>query len=548
MAKLSLTTRLTSRRLLQDLAEIETELELNLKQKLTLTPKMQAILKKYNCRATDPEQRYLEVHDLRERLEDGYHEELRAAAYDSLSCYIEYMTPDEPPPRHVEECFCPTLEAIERGDLMRASISVSTGYAKSKSCSQLFPSWYMGRNPFKRFIQGGHSQAFVENNCGKVVRDWIADPKYQRVFPNVTLHPRSTAAGNWKLINARGGYVCKGVGQKIAGYRGHIGACDDLIGSWEDADSPTEREKIWRWLWGDFRRRLLPGSPLFLIMTRWHPDDPIGRIEEMNKKGEGIPWSIINLNVMIETEEEMAADPLGRDMGEVLWPDFFTREHVLEVRATSAAREWWAFDKGRPRIAEGNVIKSGWFKRYDFLPTMGGAGLERTMRRAIASVDCAKKATQRANFTVITIWIEDLHGKHYLADVVRVKCEFNDMIKHIETAAENWHVNAILVEDEGNGSAYIQQRSGKAPAPVIAIPAKAEGSKWNRLDACSTMFEAGDVLFPKHAPWWSDYEDELLNFPNAANDDQVDSTSQYLLWARKKGKYGTQRLRGLAHA
>jgi predicted phage terminase large subunit-like protein len=260
----------------------------------------------------------------------------------------------------------------------------------------------------------------------------------------------------------------------------------------------------------------------------------------------GIPWEIINLNVMIETEQEMAEDPLGRDMGDVLWPDFFTREHVLEVKATSDAREWFAFDKGRPRLAEGNVVKSGWLKRYDRLPSKGdnAAGIARTLRRTTVSVDCAKKATQRSNYTAITVWMEDVFRKHYLADVIRVKCEFNEMIRHIETAAENWNADSILVEDEGNGSAYIQQRTGFAPAPVIAIPPKEGGSKWNRLDACTPMFEAGEVLFPKAAPWWSDYEDELLNFPNAPNDDQADSTSQYLLRARKKTKYGTRRLRG----
>lgn len=508
------------------------------------SPTTTALLKKYKCTASEPEQQYLQVCDLRERLEAAYREELRAAAYDSLSCYIEYMTPDEPPPPHIDYICENVLEPIERGDIMRAGISVSTGYAKSKTCSQMFPAWYMGRNQYRRFIQGGHSQAFVENNCGKVVRDHIADPAHQLVFPNCTLHPLARASGNWKLANQRGGYVCKGVGQKIAGYRGHIGSCDDLIGSWEDADNDGERERIWRWLWGDFRRRLLPGSPLFLIMTRWHPDDPLGRIEEMNKKGVGTPWHIINLNVIIETEQEMAEDPLGRSIGEVLWPNFFTPEHVLEVKATSSAREWYAFDKGKPRIAEGNIVKAAWFKRYDRLPTKGGDGEERTLRRITVSVDCAKKATQRSDYTAITVWFEDIHGKHYLVDVINEKLEFNEMILAIERTAEKWDANVIIVEDEGNGTAYIQQRSGKAPAPIIAIPAKGEGSKWNRLDASAPMIEAGDVLFPRQASWWAAYEDQILNFPNAANDDMVDSTTQYLLRNRKKGKFGTQRLRG----
>jgi len=43
----------------------------------------------------------------------------------------------------------------------------------------------------------------------------------------------------------------------------------------------------------------------------------------------------------------------------------------------------------------------------------------------------------------------------------------------------------------------------------------------------SPMFEAGNVFLP-HAHWIADYVQELTSFPNAAHDDQVDTTSQAL--------------------
>ena len=45
--------------------------------------------------------------------------------------------------------------------------------------------------------------------------------------------------------------------------------------------------------------------------------------------------------------------------------------------------------------------------------------------------------------------------------------------------------------------------------------------------------EAGHVHLPRQAPWLSDFLNELLAFPNARHDDQVDSVSQFLNWIQR---------------
>ena len=50
------------------------------------------------------------------------------------------------------------------------------------------------------------------------------------------------------------------------------------------------------------------------------------------------------------------------------------------------------------------------------------------------------------------------------------------------------------------------------------------------MSAPSARFEAGMVHLPKQAPWLDEYLLELLGFPTAGHDDQVDSTSQLLNW------------------
>lgn len=484
--------------------------------------------------------------DMRERREQAYLEKLRLAAPDNFTCYVEFMTPDEPPARHME-LFGTHLEAVYARDTLRSTVSVPPGHAKTKYFSRMFPSWTLGKQPNWKYLQGGHTQNFAENEYGKEVRGIISDPRYLQVFPNIYLNPRSTAAGNWRLDGFRGGYVCKGVGQGIAGYRAHSGGIDDPFGSREDAESPTIREKVKRWLFADFRTRFLPGSAFFIVATRWHIDDLIGVVEQMTKEGRGIPYDIMNLDGFIETEAEMAADPMGRSIGESLWGEYYTAEHMLELKATLPAADWWSLIKGKPIAGEGNMVQAKWFQRFTQIPRDitddAGRILEKHIRRVTVSVDCANKPTQRANYSVCTVWIETMAGHHYLVHVVRKKVEITALTKMIEDTAIQWNANAILVEDKGHGTTYIQTRTGKAPAPVIAIQVDGKGKEM-RFDDVMPTIESGVVFIPKSAPWLPEYEAELLAFPNGTDDDQVDSTSQYLKWSASRLIGGTKKLRG----
>ena len=51
--------------------------------------------------------------------------------------------------------------------------------------------------------------------------------------------------------------------------------------------------------------------------------------------------------------------------------------------------------------------------------------------------------------------------------------------------------------------------------------------------AQSFRIEAGHVHLPKDAHWLGTFLMELLAFPNGANDDQVDSVSQFLIWMQQ---------------
>lgn len=448
------------------------------------------------------------------------------------------------------------LMRAEAGDLPRGMVSMPPGHCKSTHCSHHFPAWYFGRNPRRKFLQAGHSQDFVENEMGAKVRGIINSDDYQSIFPDIKIRTDMKAKAYWGLSNMRGKYVGKGVGQGISGFRGDFGSVDDPYKTRQDAESQTTRDRVYKWYTDDFQSRLLPWASLFIVSTRWHSDDVCGRIEEeeLKKKREAeealvqglaasmgeasFKWEIINLPAIAEDD-----DVLGRAPGEPLWPELYDSSYLTKLKGTMESGSWNSLYQGTPIDVQGEMISAEWFGRYERLPD------RKDVRKVMLSVDAANTAKERSDYSVITVWFQDADKNHYLADVVRKKVELPKLKELIEKTYKQWNADGMLVEAKGNGLAYIQLFKGpdeKAPGPIIPIEVNNQTKEF-RFDKVTPIIQAGKVFLPTRAVWLPDYEKELVAFPNGKNDDQVDSTSQYLDWSKVKGARGTRKLGGTSH-
>jgi predicted phage terminase large subunit-like protein len=94
--------------------------------------------------------------------------------------------------------------------------------------------------------------------------------------------------------------------------------------------------------------------------------------------------------------------------------------------------------------------------------------------------------------------------------------------------AEAYKPEVILVEDATTGISLVQELKQMGDYNVRAI--KIEQDKLGRLYVHQAKFEAGLVHFPSEATWLRELETELLTFPQAKYDDQVDSISQALAY------------------
>jgi predicted phage terminase large subunit-like protein len=109
-----------------------------------------------------------------------------------------------------------------------------------------------------------------------------------------------------------------------------------------------------------------------------------------------------------------------------------------------------------------------------------------------------------------------------------------DLRRRVIALALEHNAKTVLIEDAGPGMNLVQDlRADPKKTMVNPIPIKPEGSKVERMVAQSFRIEAGHVHLPKDAHWLETFLMELLAFPNGANDDQVDSVSQFLIWMQQ---------------
>ena len=86
-----------------------------------------------------------------------------------------------------------------------------------------------------------------------------------------------------------------------------------------------------------------------IIMTRFNEMDLLGRIMERDA-ALGFKWRHIRLPMIAEED-----DPIGREPGERLWPEWFTEDQVTEARAN--AHKWVALYQQRPSVKPETTLR-----------------------------------------------------------------------------------------------------------------------------------------------------------------------------------------------
>lgn len=410
------------------------------------------------------------------------------------------------------------MEAVERGDIPRLIITMPPRHGKSEVSSKKFPAWFLGRNPEKEIIISSYGADLAydfSRLARETFREWAPD-----LF-GVELAKESGAVGRWGISGHRGGLTAAGVGGPITGRGAHVAIIDDPFKNDEEANSTTYREKVWNWYLSTLRTRLAPNGAIVLIQTRWHEDDLAGRlIKEMGNGGE--EWEVLNLPALAEEN-----DPLGRTLEEALWPERFDEKALKTIKKALGTYWWSALYQQNPKSLEGKHFKRQYFRYYGFdgeyyvlnLPDGNQKRWHKSQCFCFQTCDPAGSTKTTADYFVLGTWVVTPHRELLLRDIIRERLEGPDQPQLFRVGYQRWAPVIQGVEPTNMGLTLFQtlQRMG---LPLVEL--KPDKDKVTRALPMAARYEVGAVYHLQGAAWLDDFEEELIGFNNAENDDQVD--------------------------
>lgn len=253
-----------------------------------------------------------------------------------------------------------------RGRLM---IFAPPGSAKSTYGSVVASAWAMGRKPNTQIILASYGTGIAAKQSRKV-RTIVKDPRYTSLWADrPILNEDQRAVDDWQLSNGSS-MMAAGLLAGITGNRADGVIIDDPVANREQADSATIREKIYNEYIDTAMTRAKPKMWVILIQTRWHEEDLAGALLPLDYAGEsgfidcrdGQKWNVLCLQAKCERDD----DPLGRKVGDYLWPDWFPPEHwATWEKNPRAARTWGALYQQRPAPDAGIHFNAEMFKWYN---------------------------------------------------------------------------------------------------------------------------------------------------------------------------------------
>ena len=417
------------------------------------------------------------------------------------------------------------VNEILAGRVKRLIVNIPPRNLKSVCFSVALPAFLLGLKPNTNIVCVSYSQDLADPlglACLNVMQsDW-----YKELFPATKISNKAASKSDFRTTK-QGGRLATSIEGTLTGKGGDVIIIDDPSKA-DDSANDNRLKKVINWYTGTLQSRLNNQNTgvIVLVMQRLHENDLTGFLLDGHDN-----WIHLKMPA-IATEDETwnCGDYIhARKKGEALHPE---RESIegLEIRRKALGEYNFSGQyQQEPAPLEGGLVKRDWLKYYDTkeLPFKPDC--------IILSWDTACKTGDNNDFSVCTTWYIKTANprKYYLQNVYRGKLEYPNLLNKViddyrMTKCHNPDTPvAVLVEDSASGTPLLQEL---IKMDILVHTVRSSVDKKTRLMVATPFFERGQVLLPKQAPWLDEYISELLKFPNSKFDDQVDSTTQVLMW------------------
>jgi predicted phage terminase large subunit-like protein len=138
------------------------------------------------------------------------------------------------------------------------------------------------------------------------------------------------------------------------------------------------------------------------------------------------------------------------------------------------------------------------------------------------TVDTASSEKDYASFFVLSTWAVTPDRDLILLDRFRKHASTTKHLAILRREFQKHRPSYVGVENAHVGIALVQAAI-RAGLPIK--PIRAERDKVSRARVAQARYDVGKVYHPARAEWLGEWEEELLDFPDGTNDDQVDTAS-----------------------
>lgn len=400
------------------------------------------------------------------------------------------------------------LDRVTKGELLRVLFQVPIRHGKTEHNTIGYGCYRLEQTPERsRIILATYNQ----DRAG-----WLsAETRKLAIARGVELAGRDKVL-EWQT--AAGGGVKALGGGGSAGYNADLIIIDDAIGSRAEAESQRERDRVWDWITNDVIGRSEPHTAVLFSMSRWHQDDPAGRLREQ----QGDRWFTIDLPAEAEPN-----DPLGRVEGEPLWPEERGAEWLDSKRVEVGTYGFASLLQGRPRPREGGMFRYDWWKDLGDVPAIGPmvrywdlAGTEPKGKKHDPDFSVGALLCRMHDLRTAIVDIERFRKGIAERDARLLEVAADDLRRY-RSRVRWWIETEAGIAGEERTADLVRKLQNLG---LVVNTEHPTGNKIFRAEPLASKAGAGNVVLCP-GEWREPFKLEAADFPNGKHDDQVDAVA-----------------------
>lgn len=451
------------------------------------------------------------------------------------------------------QAICEHIEALFRRQIKNLLVNMPPRHLKSSLISVMAPAWWWTTHPEEQFMCSSYSAA-ISNRDSRFCRRLIESNWYQERWGHIFSLDKDQNTKH-RFDNSKCGYrIATSTGGSATGDGAGVLIADDPNNA-KDVESDLERDNAIEWwdnVWSTRLNNIETGG-MIVVQQRLHEKDISGHIIDSDVTND---WTKLILPIEFEYERKAKTivlpstkgkiweDPRQKE-GEILCPALISKEGLERLKRNLKTPNRIAGQlQMRPRAAEGELIKRGWFQWWK-------KPQPPEVIQVIQSWDTALSDKKSACYSACTTWGLFYDEKDWLNLILlsayrgrisypelreRAKKLFIDYRDdgEIDILPDGKHrPDYVLVESKSSGISLLQDFTIAGITSFGFNPDK-WGDKSARVQVITHLLEAGRVWLPALSPNYTrlrknaeEFLESCTSFPRER--DYVDSMVQVLL-------------------